>query len=94
MIPSAGTLDSRMMTLADFRPMPFKAVKPSMVSGMLSSFWIVCAISISQLALVAKFLTSEIKGVNVSRFALANFSILGNFSNNAGEMELIWASES
>ena len=58
-IPTAGTFASRRITLSDHVPIPFNATKPSMVSRMFSSFWVVCAIFKSHFALVPKFLTLE-----------------------------------
>ena len=76
-IPSAGIFASRRITLADFLPMPFNATKPSIVSGIFSSFWMVCAISKSQFALVPKFRTLEMYGNNASTLETVRLSILG-----------------
>jgi hypothetical protein len=70
------------MTFADFLPMPGNKVSSSSVDGILLSFFIFCAISISHFVLLAKFLTLLMKGYKVSGVALDSACISGKALNN------------
>jgi hypothetical protein len=94
MISSSVLFASRIITFAYFLSILFKAVSWSIESGMFLLFCIIFAISIIQLAIVPKFLTSVIYGISASVLETAKISIFGNISNSVGIILLILASDS
>lgn len=92
-IPTLGTFASRRIRLTIHLPIPFNETKPSIVSRMFSSFWLVCAIFKSNFALVLKFLILEIHKNNASLLEIVALSIFWYASNTTGAILLTLAKE-